>query len=1207
MKRKLLIIMTILAIVGVLTIALFACGDAEEVPETLTVKFDAKGGEAIADIIIDGDKAFTVPTPTKAGYVFKGWYLDESYQTEATPDAIKQRMADGTLTIYAKWEKANFTIEYDSKGGSAVTGGALVEGEDYVLPATTREGYLFKGWYFEENYQTQATADGVKARLASGDVTLYAKWEELTLVLSFDVAGGAALSDMVVGYTAVELLALPTPVRQGYKFARWCFDEDYQKQYSAKNLKELFADGAVTLHAKWGVIMSNNDITIHGQVEDKVVLNPIFDWTSADGDDAYLVTLKDEAGESVRSGRVAGTHYELAANLAYSTKYTLEIVGATTDSYRSISFTTISGTGKANISAAALSVAEPFKSHMVIQRGKDIVIKGKAQPNVLVAIDFYGSTEYTVANESGEYSFAFPAREASKQPVDITLKLLANESLVIKDVLIGDVFLVSGQSNVQIGLEEYDYVTKGMRIVDYTAQDVTNARECDVRYYYQAENALSTPSDTTKSGAWSSIAESGDSYKKYSAISFLVGSMLGKALDEENVPVGILYAAKGDTNIVNWMSKDYYDGSIGTKNKHYNGMVYPLRNAEIKGVVWYQGCNNSAKGTEYEGHLNNLIANWRSLFRNEALPFYVVQLPVYNGDSGNNFDFSFVRESQAKVCAGDANAYLIATCDGGDPDNIHPAEKRYIAERITKSILSTLYGADYLPQGPTYKSHVTEGDSVVITVDNGEGLHVKSGEAIRGFMLAGADGKYFDATATISDGKIVVTSAKVAAPVYIKYGFGKCPFLNVYNKDGFLMSPFRTDENNHNVDLLDYREGAVYAYNRGGMEMLTEVADVDGEVALQVTKTGGEGEKGYGILELEKWGAIGYDEHVLKLRIKGSGSGAKLVFRIVESSYETWATPELVDDFTTVREFNIPISYFSASNEANGILDLQSIMRVELVIKDANTAVTVAVLEARFVDFTRTAPAAFAIKEAKNDGHEVTVKYGFSDFATSYRILVSADGTEFTAPIVDVTTTEFGYVFNAALCEAGVTYYVKVIAVNELGQVEATGSGTALLDLSQNVITVAAFDFDDDEDFNEYVGEKIYNEHTAYLEFSNSEKGLKVHVKKTSGWMAFFIRVPSGTSEGFDGLRFYADLTEYKGNSLKVQLQTNGGGTSYTCQLKYSDKKEGYFEIPFSSFKTQGGDAYGGENIDRVKFGFEDYTAGEGDNVYINNVEFIRG
>ena len=355
----------------------------------------------------------------------------------------------------------------------------------------------------------------------------------------------------------------------------------------------------------------------------------------------------------------------------------------------------------------------------------------------------------------------------------------------------------------------------------------------------------------------------------YSAIAFMVGSMLGKELDEYDVPVGIINACQGDTNIANWMSKEYYNGSISTKNLHYNAMIHPLRHAKFSGVVWYQGCNNSAKGTDYKDLLLSLFANWRELFNNETMPFYIVQLPVYDGDKGNNYDFSYVRESQLNATQEDDNAYLIASCDGGDPTFIHPTEKRYIAERLTKSIMSTNYSAAYLPQGPTYKSHTVDGNKVTITVDNGTGLYSR-GEIV-GFKLAGADGKYFDATATIVGTQIVVTSNKVDNPVYIKYGFSKSPFLNIYNRDGYLMSPFRTDEFNKNIDLMDYSNNPQYSMHPDGSPMQYEVVEVDGKIGTKITKTSNGNT--WGSLQLYKWGAVGYNEIGLKISLIGSNSG----------------------------------------------------------------------------------------------------------------------------------------------------------------------------------------------------------------------------------------------------------------------------------------------------------------------------------------------
>ena len=1192
MKKFLAIFLLLTLVVGVFVFV--GCGDKEVTADKLTVKFDPKGGAALADLEIDEGSLATLPTPTKEGFVFQGWFMDEDFQTEATISGLKEKLKEGTITIYAKWEAevpptpASLTVHFNAKGGDAVQDATIQADTAYTLPTASRGGFNFGGWYFEENYQTAVTVDGLKAKISDGTVTVYAKWTEKSVNLSFNTKGGSVVPDRTVGAALIDTIVLPTPEKADNKFARWYFDESYQTPYSAQGLKAKLDDGTVTLYAKWGVIVSGDTVAVQGNVADKVVLNPVFDWTNPYDDTGFRVILKAGDGAPIENVTVASAHFELTANLAYNATYTLCVTGLTSDCYRELAFETVAGSGDVDLSAAdtLFAVAEPFKSHMVIQRGKAINVVGMTVPSTLVSIDFYGERKYAVSNAStGMFTFSFAAKDANATPANVTLKLLKDKKLVLEDVLIGDVYLVSGQSNVQRSLAECS-------VADATpdwAADVNDAVTYDVRYYYQAENTSDTPALTTKSAFWSKIDTTNNQYKSYSAVAFMVGAMLGKGLADEGVPVGILYAAKGDTNITSWKG--------GAGSRHYNGMIYPLSTAEISGVVWYQGCNNSGKGIDYQAHLTELMTNWRTLFRNATLPFYVVQLPCYNGDSGNNYDFSYVRESQLKACEADENAYLIATCDGGDPDDIHPKEKRYLCERIAKSILSTVYGQDYLPQGPTYASHEVQGSSVVITVNNGEGL-TYTGDAIVGFQLAGADGKYFDATATISEGKLVVTSTQVATPVYIKYGFGKCPFLNVYNKDGFLMSPFRTDEYGHNIDLLDYRATARYTSNPGGETMAVETVDVDGEVGLQVTKP--EGTKGYGILELSKWGAIGYDEHALKLRIKGSNSGAKLVIRIVEG-YEMWATPELTDNFTTVQEMTLPISYFRVSNEVNGIIDWQSINRVELIIKDKSAAVTVTVLELRFVDYTRTAPAAFAIKDAKNDDTECTVKWGFADFVTSYRVIVSADGTDFTNPIYDETVTTLKVTFAASLCEANTKYYVKVIAINELGQTVATGSGVELR--NANRAEVATFNFDSDEDFNAYIESKVTIEHPSNLELSRSSKGVKVHVKQKSGWMAFYVSVDSGVSAGFDTLKFYIDLNEYRGSKVKVQLLTGNG--AYTNTLDYSSQKAGYFEIPFASF-AQSGVAYTNASITGVKFGFEDYNGGETDNVYIKDVTFIK-
>ena len=760
-----------------------------------------------------------------------------------------------------------------------------------------------------------------------------------TLTIAFQTGTSETLSERTVDLSKADELSLPSPSREvflaesenrdGWYFDGWYFDRACQAAYSPDLLREKSENGKVTLYAKWEIYMQ-----INGKIDGKTVLNPEFAWKNQANDKAFGVLIRDEAGNTVLRDDVSENFYQLPINLAYGKKYTFIVSGKTSNVTFTCPFETIAGEGKPDYRSAEFSVSEPFKSHMVLQRGKPIEIKGKAPAKALVIADFYGTQYLQTASDAGEFSFAFPAMEANATPTDLSFRILKEKKIVLEDVLVGDVYLVSGQSNVQWCLKDSDY----------TEADVDNAVRNDVRFYSMSTSRAEEPIDTVKDGKWFKINKLNPGYTWYSAIAFMVGSMLGTELAEAGVPIGVMSASQGDTNIVSWMGKEYYDGPIANKNLHYNAMIHPLRNGNLSGVIWYQGCNNSAKGSDYKALLGKLKQNWRALFRNEDMPFYIVQLPVFDGDSGNNYDFSFVRESQYLSCEEDEDAYLIATCDGGDPTYIHPREKRYICERLTKSILSTVYGKPYLPQSPTYLSHVVQGNRAIVSVKNGEGLNAK-GEIV-GFELAGADGKYYGATASIEGGKLVVTSESVAAPVYIKYGFSKSPFLNVYNKDGFLLSPFRTDRYNRGIDLLDYKSGANYAQS-GGDEMTYEIVSVGNEKGFRVSKAGGSA--GYGILKLDKWGAIGYEESAMKIRVVGTNSGATVRFRIRENSYEIWAY-SFTDDFTGEKTFTFPLSDLTCvDSPSDGILDTQAVRNIDIAIQ-ADGAATITFLDVKFVD-----------------------------------------------------------------------------------------------------------------------------------------------------------------------------------------------------------------------------------------------------------------
>ena len=239
-------------------------------------------------------------------------------------------------------------------------------------------------------------------------------------------------------------------------------------------------------------------ITVRGLSGETAVLNPAFDWTAVKTDAKYKVTVTDATGRVADEGEVTTPHYELTARLDYDKTYTVVAVGQDSKTGYKATFKTAAGSSAPNIATAEITLAEPNKSHMVLQRGKEIKIGGKTTANLLLTMDFFGAHYYATSDEGGNFTFIIPAQAANKTPGNIEIRLLKNKKVTLEDVLIGDVFLVSGQSNVQRTLTE---CSKPGETPEW-AGDVEDARAADVRYYYQAENALSAPSDSTKNAFW---------------------------------------------------------------------------------------------------------------------------------------------------------------------------------------------------------------------------------------------------------------------------------------------------------------------------------------------------------------------------------------------------------------------------------------------------------------------------------------------------------------------------------------------------------------------------------------------------------------------------------------------------------------------------------------------------------------------------------
>ena len=730
-----------------------------------------------------------------------------------------------------------------------------------------------------------------------------------------------------------------------YLFFGWYTDKECQTAYEASKSSQYFEQKNLNLYAKTEKIMETFNINITGKTsETETVVNPIFTWDA--GDETSFVASLYLKNSLVDTMTLTSPTFRSKRKLNANSEYVLSVkCGSGAESL--IRFKTTKGSSTTSVTP--ISMSDPFASNMILQRNVPNVLSGIGPANALISVSLTGETtdSYAViSDDKGYFEVTIPARAASFTPVTIHFDtgLQSAGSPVEKtlsDVLFGDVYLFAGQSNMQ-------WMTKDS---DYEASDIQALMESNVRFFCQDVTTSDTKKQNVKNGRW--FIPNANNCDWFSAIATMTGAFLGTALKDET-PVGIITAYQGDTNIANWMGEEYYDGTCATRYKHYNAMVYPLHTANLSGVVWYQGCNNSAAAYDYKSLLGDLFRNYRELFGNEDMPFFVIGLACFDGDKDANgkldpmhnpYDFSYVRESQAAACAADENAYFISTCDDGDPTYIHPRAKRYICERVAKSIGVVLYEAEGYAEGPSYKSHEVNGNTVTIELNNDEGLYA-TGE-ITGLYLAGADGKYHAATASLVEGKIVASSDKVAEPIYVKYGFLRSPFVNIYNKDGFVITPFRTDVCDTNIDLFDYDSTDAYTFHPDGAAMEVSLTE-GGNLSVSMANDG----KGYGSVRLEKFGAIAYNPECLEVTLVGKNTGAEFLFRFIEGSGEIWGCT-IRDNFTGERTITLDLSdetnFHVMYGEQNGVFDPQKMRYVEFLIK-YDGALTIELCSAHFCE-----------------------------------------------------------------------------------------------------------------------------------------------------------------------------------------------------------------------------------------------------------------
>ena len=470
-----------------------------------------------------------------------------------------------------------------------------------------------------------------------------------------------------------------------------------------------------------------------------------------------------------------------------------------------------------------LSLPAIYTSHMVIQRDKPFVLRGKANAGSKITAQLGKEKQRTKAAEDGTWQVSFKPREADGTPLTLTVSDKTT-TLTLTDLLVGEVWLCSGQSNMAFMLRQAidaqeniseALIRKDLRIYDMRPRVYTDAVMWDstslealnrLDYYVPTEWAALTP----------------DNAPHFSAIAYHFGALLADSL---GVPVGLICNAVGGAPIESFIDRhtleyhpelvdiltdwrrndriqDWVRGrgsyniqlSKNTLQRHpyepcylYEAGIAPLAGFPLRGVIWYQGESNAHNVELFETEFPALVSSWRKAWNDEAMPFHFVQLSSINRPSWPHF-----RDTQRRLAEAIPHCEMAVSSDKGDSLDVHPRDKRPIGERLGRIALHHDYGyKKMVHSGPSVRKVQAKGKSLVLTFDYAEGLTTSDGDAPRTFEVAGEHGLYYPADEVEIKGKaIILKSRQVKRPTRARYGWQPYTRANLVNSDGLPASTF---------------------------------------------------------------------------------------------------------------------------------------------------------------------------------------------------------------------------------------------------------------------------------------------------------------------------------------------------------------------------------------------------------------------------------
>lgn len=454
---------------------------------------------------------------------------------------------------------------------------------------------------------------------------------------------------------------------------------------------------------------------------------------------------------------------------------------------------------------ATIKLPALFTDNMMLQQQSNAPIWGWADKNqkIKVKTSWDSKTYQVKADEAGKWKIALKTPVAGG-PYEISVSD-GKETKSIKNILIGEVWLCSGQSNMEMPLKGFQ------------GQPIKNGNEIIVRSANQNIRLITIPRATVLEpkddfeGKWE--VASPKSTANFSATAWYFGTLLQEVL---NVPVGLIHVSYGGSSMEAWMNqemlKDFASAKIPTTKEElakdpnrvpttlFNGMLSPVIGYGIKGCIWYQGESNYERASEYTALMNKMVSSWRTLWNQGEFPFYYAQIAPFNyaqfhpKDNKEEYNSAYLREAQLKAASVIPNSGMAVLMDVGEFNNIHPMDKEKGGNRLAFQALAKTYGVEGFEfESPKYKSMEIKDGSVTVSFDNVENGITSYDKEVLGFELAGEDKIFHPAKTVVRRKSVVLTSDKVKKPVAIRYLFKDFAKAELFSAGGLPISSFRTD------------------------------------------------------------------------------------------------------------------------------------------------------------------------------------------------------------------------------------------------------------------------------------------------------------------------------------------------------------------------------------------------------------------------------